>query len=133
MPGENRVEIHLGSRDTADAFCLVVDHPPPGWFLPPHRHMNEAETIYVIDGEFEMHVDGRASTLAAGETLHIPRAIVHSSRNVGTTPGRRVLIFSPAGVEEFFREAGVASSGTEPDAATVAAAAARHGMVFVGS
>jgi quercetin dioxygenase-like cupin family protein len=131
MPGPNLVEVHLRREDTGDAFCLLVDYPPPGWFLPPHRHLNEAETIYVVEGEFEMEVDGRASSLAPGQSLHVPRGVVHSSRNVGTTPGQRVLIFSPAGLEGFFLEAGAPTPDEEVDASAAGAAAQRYGMEFV--
>jgi quercetin dioxygenase-like cupin family protein len=133
MPGPNRVEIHLGTADTDGAFCLLVDYPPPGWFLPPHRHLNEAETIHVVEGDFEMHVDGRASALRPGDTLHVPRGVVHSSRNFGTTAGKRVLIFSPAGLEGFFLEAGAPSAGADVDGAAAADAARRYGMEFVGA
>ena len=45
MPGGVRTEIHLDGSDTDGAFCLLVDHPPAGWALPPHLHTDAAETI----------------------------------------------------------------------------------------
>jgi quercetin dioxygenase-like cupin family protein len=59
MPGAVRTEIHLQSADTSGGFCLLVDHPPAGWSLPMHLHRGAAETIYIVDGEFEMQVAGR--------------------------------------------------------------------------
>ena len=38
LPGGLRLRIHLGSEDTGGAFCLVEDHPPDGWSLPPLVH-----------------------------------------------------------------------------------------------
>ena len=61
----------------------------------------------------------------------MPRGVVHSSRNVGTTPGRRVLIFSPAGLEAFFLEAGSPTPDVDVDASAAGAAARRYGMEFV--
>lgn len=61
MSGGVRTEIHLDSTQTAGAFCLLVDHPPVGWSLPAHRHRNEAETIHIVEGEFEMDVNGQRS------------------------------------------------------------------------
>jgi len=58
MPGGVRTEIHLTGADTGGAFCLLVDHPPAGWSLPAHIHEDAAETIHVIEGEFEMTIDG---------------------------------------------------------------------------
>jgi quercetin dioxygenase-like cupin family protein len=131
MPGGTRTEIHLDGTDTGGAFCLLVDNPPVGWSLPPHLHTDAAETIHVVEGEFEMKIDGRVERLAAGETVHIPAGVVHSGVNVGTSPGRRLLTFSPAGMEEFFREAGAPSPDAEPDRAATAGAAVRHGWRFV--
>ncbi len=132
MPGAVRTEIHLDSDDTGGAFCLLVDHPPVGWSLPTHRHMNEAETIYVVEGEFELDVGGVRSRLSAGETIHVPRGVMHAGVNVGERPGRRVLLFSPAGLERFFLEAGAPTAGRELDGAAVLASATRHGWEFAG-
>jgi mannose-6-phosphate isomerase-like protein (cupin superfamily) len=132
MPGGVRTEIHLDTHDTGGAFCLLVDHPPAGWSLPPHRHLNEAETIHVVDGEFELEVEGRRSRLSAGQTAHVPRGAIHSGANVGDGPGRRVLVFSPSGMERFFLDAGAPSPEDEVDPADVLASATRHGWEFVG-
>jgi quercetin dioxygenase-like cupin family protein len=131
MPGGVRTEIHLGGADTGGAFCLLVDHPPTGWSLPAHLHADAAETIHVVEGEFEMTVDGHTERLGPGQTVHIPAGVVHSGPNVGPSPGRRVLIFSPAGMEEFFREAGAPSPDAEIDPRAALAAATRHGWRFV--
>jgi quercetin dioxygenase-like cupin family protein len=132
MPGGVRTEIHLSSADTGGAFCLLVDHPPPGWALPPHLQRGSAETIHVVEGEFEMQIDRRASRLRAGQTLHVPADIVHSGANVGDAPGKRVLVFSPAGMERFFLEAGARSADDQPDPGAVLEAARSHGWEFVG-
>jgi quercetin dioxygenase-like cupin family protein len=126
MPGGVRTEVHLGAEETGGAFCLLVDQPPAGWSLPPHRHRDEAETIHVAEGEFWMEVDGVRSVLRAGDTIHVPRGVLHSGGNVGPAAGRRVVLFSPAGMERFFLEAGAATP-EQVDLAAVVAAAMRHG------
>ena len=132
MPGGVRTEIQLVARDTGGAFCLLVDQPPAGWLLPAHTHRDEAETIHVIGGEFEMTIAGTRSRLSAGDTVHVPRGVVHSSANVGERPGRRVVLFSPAGMERFFEEAGSSDAGAEVDVRAALTAAIRHGWEFVG-
>ncbi|MEA2124889.1 MAG: hypothetical protein QOI80_1671 [Solirubrobacteraceae bacterium] len=130
MPGGVRTEIHLDGDGTGGALCLLVDHPPEGWGLPPHRHGGEAETIHVVSGVFELDVDGEAITARAGSTVHIPRGVVHSGRCV-EGPGRRVVMFSPAGMEAFFREVGAASPEASPGLAVALESATRHGWQFV--
>ena len=131
MPGSLRTEVHLTSEDTGGAFCLLVDQPPAGWSLPPHRHRNEAETIHILEGRFEMVVDGERSVLAPGRTIHVPCGMTHSGANLGPQAGRRLVLFSPAGMERFFLETGAAEPGADIDIAAAAASAARHGWEFV--
>ena len=130
MPGGVRTEIHLAGAETRGAFCLLVDHPPAGWSLPRHRHANEAETIHVAAGEFEIELDGTATRVCAGETIHVPRRVLHATANVGEQTGRRILLFSPAGLERFFLEAGSSTPKRSPDPAAAFAAATRHGWEF---
>lgn len=132
MPGGIRTEVHLDGERTGGAFCLLVDQPPAGWSLPAHRHRGEAETIHVLEGEFDMVVEGERSLLRAGDTIHVPLGAVHSGGNVASTTGRRVVIFSPAGVERFFLEVGAAAPDEEIDPAAALASALRHGWEFIG-
>jgi quercetin dioxygenase-like cupin family protein len=131
MPGEVRTEIHLTGPDTNGMFCLLVDEPSPGWALPPHLHHGVAETIHILYGEFEMEVDGQRRRLAAGQTLHVPADVVHAGGNVGGSPGRRIVVFSPAGMEEFFRQAGAPSQAAHVDPRAAFEAAVRHGWEFI--
>lgn len=131
MPGGVRTEIHMSGEDTAGSFCLLVDYPPAGWSLPPHRHRGVAETIYVVEGDFEMSIAGRRARLAAGQTVHIPADATHAGSSIGPCGGRRIVIFSPAGMENFFLEVGESSRETDIDVAAAVAAATRHGWEFV--
>ncbi len=131
MPGGVRTQIHATGEDTGGAFCLLVDEPPAGWSLPPHRHRDEAETILVVEGAFDVDVAGERTRLTAGESVHIPRGVVHSSAEAGGCGGRRVVLFSPAGMERFFFEVGAATPDAEVDPRTALAAAVRHGWEFV--
>jgi quercetin dioxygenase-like cupin family protein len=131
MPGGVRTEIHLTSEDAGGAFCLLVDQPPVGWSLPAHRHLSEAETIHIVEGDFVMELDGERSRLSAGETIHVPRGVIHSGANVGEHARRRVVLFSPAGMERFFQEAGVPTADSEIDLGAALASAVSHGWGFI--
>jgi quercetin dioxygenase-like cupin family protein len=131
MPGGVRTEIRLSGKDTDGAFCLLLDDPPAGWSLPPHIHTGAAETIHVLEGEFETTVDGVTERTGPGQTVHIPAGVVHSGGNVGDGSGRRLLTFSPAGMEEFFREIGAPSPDAVVDGRAALEAANRHGWRFL--
>jgi quercetin dioxygenase-like cupin family protein len=58
----------------------------PGASFPRHRHPGE-EIIYVLEGTIEYDVDGKSPrTLKAGDVLFVPYGVVHSAKNVGSTP-----------------------------------------------
>jgi quercetin dioxygenase-like cupin family protein len=130
MPGGVRTEVHLGAEDTGGAFCLLLDEPPAGWSLPTHRHRGVAETIHVVEGAFWMEVEGERRTLGPGDTVHIDADAVHAGGTVGESAGRRIVLFTPAGMERFFLEAGAPTAEAEVDAASALAAARRHGWEF---
>lgn len=130
MPGGVRTEIHLTEGSTDGAFCLLIDYPPVDWSLPSHRHRNESETIHVIEGEFEVRMDGKLLVMTPGQTVHIPRGVVHSGANVGENTGKRAVLFHPSGMERFFLEVGSASPTKEIDLARVFASAVEHGWEF---
>ena len=130
MPGGVRTEIHLTGPETDGAFCLIVDHPPASWSLPSHLHRGTAETIHVVDGEFRMVIDGASHLLRAGDTVHVPAGVVHSGAAVGERTGRRIVVFSPAGMEDFFLDVGAPSAETEIDGRHAVASAVRHGWEF---
>lgn len=130
MPGPIRVEVHVTGRDTGGAFCLLVDHPPVGWSLPAHRHEHESETIHVVEGRFEMVVAGVRTEVGPGESVHVPRGVEHSGATIGDVPGRRVIVFAPAGMERFFLSAGSPDPGASADAGRMMRLAHEHGWRF---
>ena len=98
--------ILLSGKDTAERFCLIDMHIPPGGGPPPHRHDFE-ETFIVLDGEMEATFRGMKSTVKAGETIHIPANAPHQFHNASDQPVRLLCLCSPAGQENFFAEVGV--------------------------
>lgn len=78
-----------------------------------------------------MEVDGERSRLSAGETIHVPQGAIHANANVGEHSGRRVVPFSPAGMERFFQEVGVPTAESEIDLSAALASAVSHGWEFV--
>lgn len=130
MPGPLKVEVLLTKEDTGGDFCMLADYPPPGWGLPAHSHAEESETIYVIEGTFDMLVGGEPVTLGPGDVAHVPAGVVHSGSNAGDVPGRRVIVFSPAGIEGFFLSAGSHDQDVAPDLQNLLALATEHGWAF---
>lgn len=48
---------------------------------PPHYHPYQEETFTVLEGEITVRMDGQLKVLGRGDTLHVPRNMVHSMWN----------------------------------------------------
>lgn len=99
--------ITVSGEQTAGRYCVIDMHIPPGGGPGPHRHDFE-ETFIVLSGQMVATFRGVASTVNAGETLHIPANAPHQFHNAAVEPVRLLCICSPSGQENFFREVGVA-------------------------
>lgn len=58
---------------------------PPGTYFPDHAH-EEDKIDAVLSGRFRMQMLGESVILEAGDTLLVPRGIVHSAEVVGDDP-----------------------------------------------
>lgn len=124
LPGGVDAVIQVRGSETAGAFMMLLDRAPTGWLLPPHRH-DVSETIHVTSGRLWMEIDGERRDLGAGETVHLPAGLRHSGGTAGPDPVERVVVFSPAGMEDFFEEL-----ATVDDPAGALELATRHGWRF---
>ncbi|WP_166174922.1 cupin domain-containing protein [Rubrobacter tropicus] len=128
------IEVKLSSEDTGGAYSLVEETTPPGGGPPPHSHLNEDETLYVLEGEVEFLVGEDSIPAGAGSCVYAPRGILHTWMNVGAAPSRMLGVITPGGLERFFLEAGEPAAGDAspppgpPDIEKVMAAAARYGV-----
>jgi quercetin dioxygenase-like cupin family protein len=109
--------ILLSGEDTGGAYCLLDLRVAPGKGVPRHAHTREDEALFVLSGELEATVGDKIFTLRAGETLIAPRNIPHQLRNSGTIANHYLIMFSPAGFEEFLK----ATSVPAPDDAVAPA------------
>jgi quercetin dioxygenase-like cupin family protein len=126
------------AADTGGAYTLIEVLAAPGGGPPPHVHANEEESFYVLDGVFELLIGDRTVRVGRGGFALVPRGTVHRFQCVGERPGRMLILFTPGGIEGFFREAGRPATGDGPappvDAAEIArteAAGPKYGLQVV--
>ncbi len=135
------LRFHARSPDTGGAYCLVEALTAPGAGAPPNRHPTDDEAFYVLDGTFEFMIDNETTQVTTGGFVQIPNGAVHAFRNVGSQPGRLLIINSPGRVHDaFFSEAGdPMPSGTRelpppagaPDIPRLLEIGRRNGMEFL--
>ena len=54
---------------------------PPGTFVPPHIHPTQDEFIYMLDGRFDLVLDGKETTAESGDLVRLPMGIPHGIFN----------------------------------------------------
>jgi quercetin dioxygenase-like cupin family protein len=105
----------LPSGQTAGAMAVVELTAFPGNGPPPHIHHREDESFYVLEGTFSVLLANQTLQAGTGAFVHIPRGTLHTYRNVGTSPARVLVILSPGGFENLWREIGQpAEQGSAP-------------------
>jgi len=60
-----------------------------------HKHPDQEEVLYVIDGQIEQWIDREKRILGAGDTIFIAPGTVHATFNVGKEDAHVVVVFSP--------------------------------------
>jgi transcriptional regulator with XRE-family HTH domain len=63
----------------------IIVHEPSGHRMEPMTHEGE-EIFYVLDGAVTVEVDGKATLLEAGDSVHFPSVLKHSVWNHTPTP-----------------------------------------------
>ena len=117
--GERRVRRNLGGA--APGFIIKVDPVnggstdffmgyediPPGRVIPPHRHFNADEIIFVHKGSGRAEVGDIRRDFTEGATIFIPRGTRITVRNTGREPLSIAFIFSHPGFERLMRDTSV--------------------------
>lgn len=115
-----------------EAGLFLAEHPiPPGYFVPPHRHADDEEMLYVMEGELTLIGEAGESRAAAGSCLHFAPGHLHGFRNDsgGTV---KLLVIAQPGVQaaEMFRHFDRAARQSPLTPTDVAAIAGEYGVQF---
>lgn len=72
---------------------------------PVHVHEHEDETVFVLSGTGVFWAGDQRRQLSSGDTAFLPRGLPHTYMFTSET-AELITICNPAGMEEFFRQAG---------------------------
>lgn len=95
----------VSGKDTSGAMSVFEFTGVCGWAR--HIHHDQDEWIYIIEGELEFEVGKGTKQFraGAGESVFMPRNVVHTWRCIGAKPSKIINVYQPAGqMEDFFRE-----------------------------
>jgi quercetin dioxygenase-like cupin family protein len=106
--GETSTHFLATGETTDGAFCLVDEQASRGESVPLHRHPDDMESFYVLEGELTLFIDEQPGVRApAGSFAHLPGGTVHGFRVESETA--RYLILTTPRHGEFYRAISLAS------------------------
>jgi quercetin dioxygenase-like cupin family protein len=102
---------------------------PPGTFVPPHIHPTQDEFIYMLEGRFDLVLEGREFVATAGDVIRLPMGLAHGIFNKSDQTVKCFFWVSPTRrLYDLFW--GIHSLAEQtPDA--VVALSAKHEVVFL--
>ena len=103
--GSFGVRFMIWSEESGGGFSLA-EHPiPPRTLVAPlHRHANEDEYSYVLEGRMGAQLGDEVVYAEKGDLVFKPRHQWHTFWNAGEEPCRILEIISPGGFEHLFEE-----------------------------
>jgi quercetin dioxygenase-like cupin family protein len=128
--------VKLSGKQTGGALALLEDRLPAGRASPFHVHRNEDETFYLLEGSMTFYNGSSKFTAGPGTTVFLPRNVPHGFR--ADTPGRLLILTTPAGFDAFVAEAGEPAASLvipppkEPDFAKLTTLAAKYAIEILG-
>src|SRR5215208_656637 len=91
-------EVLKTAADTDGTYVEMVFHQPPGAVPPPpHVHSELVEQYEVLEGRFDVMVDGVWSTLGPGQSASVPQGALHTFKNRSGSMVRVRNIHRPGG------------------------------------
>ncbi len=135
--GGGLITMKATGAETGGALLLFEDKVVRGKTTPLHIHENEDETLYVLEGEILVHIDGTEHRVGPRGLAFVPRGVPHAFF-VTSESARLLTLETPASAEAFYRAASrPATADTDPsgpvDFGRVREAAERiGGMKVVG-
>ena len=105
----------LTTEDTGGAFFMFEDALARAKTTPLHRHPEADETVYVLEGDIVVNVDGQEARIGAGGMMFTPKGVPHAFLVVSET-ARLLTVQTPGVGQAFYRDASDPAIGDSSDA-----------------
>jgi quercetin dioxygenase-like cupin family protein len=122
------------AEETGGGFTLFEDRLDRGKVTPLHTHPESDESMYILDGEILMHMDGKEHRVEAGGFVMAPRGVPHAFLVLSDT-ARLLCLHTPGSCQAFYWDAsepiGTDTSSGVVDFARVQASAQKNGGIEI--
>jgi len=127
----NATTLEISGAETHGATATLRIEVLPGNGPAAHIHTREDETYIVTRGRFRFAHGKQIVDATPGTVLYLPRNQAHQWLNVGPAPGELILTVAPAGLEQFFLQAGRRHLARPKDQSEIIRLAAEYGIRYV--
>jgi quercetin dioxygenase-like cupin family protein len=103
--------IIISGNQTENKYSIIEITFPAGEEseIPLHKHGNEALVMHVIEGNFSFRYGKETLEGNKDTVLRFEKDVNHSYRKIGKDQGKLLVTYTPAGLEDFFRELGTST------------------------
>ncbi len=116
------------TRGSLDLFEVTM--MPDARMPVPHYHRDWDEAVYGLAGTSTWTVSGKEIDVLPGESLFIPRGVVHGFDNRSSQPATCLSVLTPGVLgPEYFREMAALVNEGKPDPEKMKAVMIRYGLV----
>jgi quercetin dioxygenase-like cupin family protein len=131
--GQLAIRFLVEGKASGGSVAMFEFEVAPGGKVPAaHSHDAYEETIYGVQGVMTFTMDGQKSEIGPGDTLSIPRGVVHRFDNFHPSSAKALAVITPGLLgPEYFREVAAivkSAAGGPPNPAAIGEVMRRHGL-----
>lgn len=129
-----RLRMLIDGEGSGASLTMFEMEVAPGGAMPiPHYHVAFDETVHCTAGRLRMMRDGQTVDVGGGETVFVPRGMVHAFENPFEETAKVLVVITPGvfGAPYFREMRELMAAGWPPDPKMAAEVMKRHGLVPV--
>lgn len=92
---DSHVDVLASNANTGGRAFIIIESSQPGAGPPLHKHTNEDEFFYILEGTYMFLIDGKQVTATVGTSLLAPAGSIHAFANMGQGVGRMMVMTLP--------------------------------------
>jgi mannose-6-phosphate isomerase-like protein (cupin superfamily) len=97
------MRVLLTTESTGGATSVLMAWHQPGEGPPDYVHLSKEEILFIVEGTYEVVVDGMRVVADPGSIVFVPRNTVHRFKNIGNAKACMLNWTLPGGQDHYFK------------------------------
>jgi mannose-6-phosphate isomerase-like protein (cupin superfamily) len=98
------MRVLLSTESAGGLTSIVIKWHEPGEGAPDHVHFSQEEVFFIIEGTYEVTVNGGTSIIGPNSLVFLPRNTVHRFKNIGSAKACMLEWTMPGGQDRYYKE-----------------------------